>query len=160
MIVGGLGSVTSMGRPSAYTKEIGDKICESLAKGKSLNSICKAPDMPDDSTVYRWLLSTQNPDLDHFRDNYALAREIQYQRMADELMDIADDGVNDYVLSNSKEGDLCRVNPEAIGRSRLRVDTRKWFMSKVLPKFKDKQEDAPKDDLAAALLQLIQTRPD
>jgi len=26
------------------------------------------------------------------------------------------------------------VNPEVIGRSRLRVDTRKWYLSKVLPK--------------------------
>lgn len=116
--------------------------------------------MPDDSTVYRWILATHNKDLDSFRDNYALAREIQYQRMADEIMDIADDGLNDYVLANSEEGDLCRVNPEAIGRSRLRVDTRKWFMSKVLPKFKDKPEDKPVgDDLASALNKLIDKLP-
>jgi hypothetical protein len=148
------------GRPADYTPEVGDYICEQLAKGKSLNSICKAPDMPDDSTVYRWLLATHNKDLDTFRDNYALAREIQYQRMADELMDIADDGVNDYVLSNSEEGDLCRVNPEAIGRSRLRVDTRKWFMSKVLPKFKDKPEESGgMDKLAGAVADLIDKLP-
>lgn len=115
--------------------------------------------MPDDSTVYRWLLATHNTDLDKFRDNYALAREIQYQRMSDEILDIADDGTNDYVYDNSLEGDLCRVNPEAIGRSRLRVDTRKWFMSKVLPKFKDKVEEKPVDDLAAAIMQLINRQP-
>jgi hypothetical protein len=147
------------GRPASYTDEIGDKICEQLAKGKSLNSICKSDSMPDDSTVYRWLLATHNTDLDKFRDNYALAREIQYQRMSDEILDIADDGTNDYVYDNSLEGDLCRVNPEAIGRSRLRVDTRKWFMSKVLPKFKDKVEEKPVDDLAAAIMQLINRQP-
>ncbi len=128
------------GRPAEYTQEIGDYICEQIAQGKSLNSICKKDSMPNDSTVYRWLLATHNTDLDQFRDNYALAREIQYQRMGDELMDIADDGLNDYVISNSDDGDIARVNPEAIGRSRLRVETRKWFMSKVLPKFKDKPE--------------------
>lgn len=147
------------GRPTDYTEEVGNRICELLAQGKSLNSICKASDMPDDSTVYRWLLATHNTDLDGFRDNYAQAREIQYQRMADEILDIADDGRNDYVLDNSEEGDLCRVNPEAIGRSRLRVDTRKWFMSKVLPKFKDKQEDAPKSDMADVISKLIDKLP-
>lgn len=147
------------GRPADYTDEIGDRICEELAKGRSLNSICKAEDMPDDSTVYRWILATHNTDLDQFRDKYALAREIQYQRMADEIVDIADDGTNDYVIANSEEGELCRVNPEAIGRSRLRVDTRKWFMSKVLPKFKDKPEETPKGDMADLLSKLIDKLP-
>lgn len=147
------------GRPADYTDKIGDRICEELAKGRSLNAICKADDMPDDSTVYRWILATHNTDLNQFRDKYALAREIQYQRMADEIVDIADDGTNDYVIANSEEGELCRVNPEAVGRSRLRVDTRKWFMSKVLPKFKDKTEDAPKSDMADVISKLIDKLP-
>ena len=147
-----------VGRPSDYTKEVGDYICDQLANGRSLLSICKDNNTPDKTTVYRWLLS-ENPLYDEFRTNYALAREIQYQSMADEILDIADNGVNDYVMTNSEEGDLCRVNPEAINRSRLRVETRKWFMSKVLPKFKDKPEDKPADDLAAALMQLINSRP-
>lgn len=147
------------GRPADYTPAVGDEICKQLAKGKSLNSICKSEAMPDDSTVYRWLLATHNKDLDQFRDNYALAREIQYQRMADEIIDIADDGLNDYVLANSEEGDICRINPEAIGRSRLRVDTRKWFMSKVLPKFKDKPEETQKSDLEDIISKLIDRLP-
>lgn len=145
-------------RPTSYTKEIGDLICERLAEGKSLLSICKKEEMPHKTTVYRWLLS-DNDLHDEFRTNYALAREIQYQSMADELMDIADDGTNDYVVSNSEEGDLCRVNPEAIGRSRLRVDTRKWFMSKVLPKFKDKPEESASTDMASVLQSLIDKLP-
>lgn len=148
-----------MARPTEYSEEIGDYICEQLAEGNSLTSVCKSQNTPEARTVYRWLLATHNQDLDQFRLNYAQAREIQYQRMADELMDIADDGTNDYVLANSEDGDLCRVNPEAIGRSRLRVDTRKWFMSKVLPKFKDKIDEAPKDDLASALNKLIDKLP-
>ena len=54
------------GRPADYTDEIGDRICEELAKGRSLNAICKAEGMPDDSTVYRWILATHNTDLDQF----------------------------------------------------------------------------------------------
>lgn len=155
-----MGATSVAGAPNKYTEEIGDYICEELCNGRSLLSISKEDITPDKATIYRWLLS-KDPELDEFRDKYAVAREIQYQAMSDEIMDIADDGVNDYVLNNSEDGDLCRVNPEAIGRSRLRVDTRKWYMSKVLPKFKDKQEENnATDDLAAALLAVITKQPD
>lgn len=147
------------GRPTEYTPEIGDYICEQLAEGKSLTTVCKSDNTPEARTVYRWLLATHNADLDQFRHNYAQAREIQYQRMADEIIDIADDGTNDYVLANSEDGELCRVNPEAIGRSRLRVDTRKWFMSKVLPKFRDKPEEENKTDMADVISKLIDKLP-
>lgn len=156
-------SVNKVGAPTQYTKEVGDYICDQLADGKSLLSICKGTfngkPLPVKTTVYRWLLATHNEELDEFRTNYALAREIQYQSMSDEIMDIADDGTNDYVIANSEEGEFCRVNPEAIGRSRLRVETRKWVMSKVLPKFKDKPENNTSESLAAALQSLIDKLP-
>ena len=55
--------------------------------------------------------------------------------MFEELLDIADDGSNDWVLREGKdEEEWWQLNQEAISRSRLRVDTRKWYLSKVLPK--------------------------
>ena len=127
------------GRPTKYTKALGDRICERLASGESLNRICKDDGMPDKSNVFRWLLSDADV-YKGFRDNYAKAREIQYQNMADELIDIADDGSNDWMEKENKDGETYyALNGEAVQRSRLRVDTRKWFMSKVLPKFADKQ---------------------
>jgi hypothetical protein len=148
-----------MARTCSYTKEIGDEICESIASGNSLRATCLPEHMPNKTTVIRWLLAEHNPDLDQFRTQYAQAREVQYQLMADELMEIADDGTNDYVFNNTEEGDAARINPEAIGRSRLRVDTRKWFMSKVLPKFKDKPDETPRDDMASVLQSLIDKLP-
>lgn len=145
-------------RPTSYTKNLGDKICARLAEGESLRAICLDKNMPDKTTVYRWRMS-EDEAYNEFRTQYALAREIQYESMGDEIMDIADDGTNDYVLANSEEGDLCRVNPEAIGRSRLRVETRKWFMSKVLPKFRDKPEENPANDMATVLQSLIDRLP-
>lgn len=75
--------------------------------------------------------------------------------MSDDIMDIADNGTNDFMEREDPDNPGYAVNGEALGRSRLRVDTRKWFMSKVLPKFKDKTEtvveqktvnmDIPKD---------------
>ena len=128
-----------MGRPTVYTSEISKEICERLASGQSLNRICKDDHMPHRATVMRWLLS-EDEIYNSFCDNYAKAREIQYQLMADDIIDIADDGVNDYVQSADPENEGYRLNGENVGRSRLRVDTRKWFMSKVLPKFADKQQ--------------------
>jgi hypothetical protein len=81
-----------------------------------------------------------------FRDHYARAREAQMDHWADEIIDIADDAGRDVSVDN--EGNQ-RVNGEAIARSRLRVDTRKWIMSNFAPrKYGDRvtQELVGKDD--------------
>lgn len=52
-------------------------------------------------------------------------------RMAEEILQIADDGRNDtYEDADGHE----RTDSDVIQRSRLRVDTRKWLMSKLAPK--------------------------
>ena len=51
--------------------------------------------------------------------------------MADELLEIADDGRNDRIAD--EDGNE-RTDHDVIARSRLRVDTRKWLLSKALPK--------------------------
>lgn len=129
------------GRPTKYNQAIDEEICLRLANGESLNAICRDKHMPDRCNVMRWILATTNSTYDAFRTNYTLAREIQYQNMSDDILDIADDGTNDWMETNNPGSDGYQVNGEALGRSRLRVDTRKWFMSKVLPKFKDKQQE-------------------
>jgi hypothetical protein len=55
--------------------------------------------------------------------------------MADEILDIADDGSNDYMaITRKDESEAWQLNGEHIQRSRLRVDTRKWLMAKMKPK--------------------------
>ena len=54
--------------------------------------------------------------------------------MADEMLEIADDGSNDWMLRNGSGKELHGLNGEHIQRSRLRLDTRKWLLSKALPK--------------------------
>lgn len=60
--------------------------------------------------------------------------------MADELLEVADDARNDWMeRQDDNGGNSWQVNGEHIQRSRLRVDTRKWMLSKALPKvFGDK----------------------
>lgn len=117
------------GRPSSYTEKAAAVICERLADGESLRSICSDADMPDKSTVLRWL--DQNTS---FRDQYARAREAQADHLFDEMLEIADDGARDtkVISSDGYEREVC--DHEWISRSKLRVDTRKWQASKLAPK--------------------------
>lgn len=118
-----------MGRPSIYTQELADKICLGLMEGKSLRSVCTADDMPDRASVYNWLQKNQD-----FFGQYTRAREVQAEHYADEINDIADDGSNDYMMVMRGAQEVEVINHENIQRSRLRVDSRKWIVSKLLPK--------------------------
>ncbi len=120
-----------LGRPWVFTPEIAKRICEGIASGMSLRAVCKPDEMPAPSTVCRWVLD----DVEGFKEQYEVSRRLQAELLADEIFDISDDSTNDYMLKQSKSGEEYEtVNPEVIGRSRLRVDTRKWYLSKVLPK--------------------------
>lgn len=118
------------GRPSSFTQEIADEICGQLAGGRSLVEICRADTMPSEMTVYRWLRRDET-----FRAQYVQAREDQADHLADEILEIADDGRNDWMERNrGEDAPSMAVDSEHIQRSRLRIDTRKWLMSKVAPK--------------------------
>lgn len=119
-----------LGRPSDYTQETADRICAQLAEGKSLRSICKADDMPSCVTVYAWLRVH-----DDFLKQYTRAKEDCADALAEEMLDIADDGTNDWYEQQIGEGvALKKPDTEHINRSRLRVDTRKWIAAKLKPK--------------------------
>lgn len=121
-----------MARPTDYTPELATKICERIAEGESVRDIVKDEAMPSSSTIYRWLLQEEKRE---FWEQYEKARNIQAELMFEELLEIADDGSNDWVLRTGKDNEeWWQQNGEAMGRSRLRVDTRKWYLSKVLPK--------------------------
>src|SRR5690606_9867730 len=71
-----------------------------------------------------------------FSEQYTRAREIQAETLVDEILEISDDGSNDYMQRISEDGGVTgwRENGEALARSKLRVDTRKWVASKILAK--------------------------
>lgn len=90
--------------------------------------------MPSASTVFRWL-SAQPA----FQEQYALAREAQADTLFDEMLDIADDGSNDW-MADKEEEDGFRYNGDAVQRSRLRIEARKWMAGKLRPKkYSDRQ---------------------
>lgn len=115
------------GRPSDYTPELADRICAALADGRSLRGVCEAEDMPDKSTVFRWLRTNEG-----FRDQYARAKVESADSHADDMIDIADDARNDWMkVQNKGDQEAYILNGEHVARTRLRIDTRKWLTSKL-----------------------------
>lgn len=88
-------------------------ICEEMAKGRSLRQICMDEGMPAESTVRFWAVEDKPPG---FAARYARAREAQMEALSEDLLAISDDKTGDPV------------------RDRLRIDARKWLMSKIAPK--------------------------
>lgn len=122
-----------MARPSSYTPEIADKICEGLASGRSLSSICKDDDMPSITTVMNWLVkSEQGKEFSGFLEGYLRAREAQADKIFDECLDIADESGADTSYDEST-GQI-KVDGEVIQRAKLRIDTRMRMAGKLKPK--------------------------
>ena len=113
-----------MGRPTELTQSKQDDICDWIANGSSLVSWCKANDFHY-ATIMRHLSENKG-----FSDNYARARADQAHKLAEEIIAISDDGTNDTYVTDQGVS----VNHDHIARSRLRVDSRKWYASKLLPK--------------------------
>lgn len=117
------------GRPTKQNQALIDKICELIALGLSNRQAAESVGITR-STLYAWLADDSD-----FSDQYAKACERRCHHWADELLEIADDGLNDWVEREKEHGEMHLVfNGEHFQRSRLRVDTRKWALSKLLPK--------------------------
>lgn len=119
------------GRPTKFTHSLADVICERIADGESLRSICRDQAMPAKSTVLAWLADDEKSA---FRTKYAQAREIQADGFVDEMVEIADDGSNDWMEKQFGEETRWVENGEALRRSQLRISTRQWIAEKLKPK--------------------------
>ena len=120
------------GRPSKFTRALAETICERLSEGQSLREIGRDPAMPEPITVRMWVIQGKHPE---FSAQYALAREAQADHYFDEIFEIADDGSNDWMERQHRDGSTETVlDQEHVQRSKLRVDTRKWALARMSPK--------------------------
>ncbi|WP_449261990.1 terminase small subunit-like protein [Escherichia coli] len=103
------------GRPHGYTEEKALEICELVADGQSINKISKMPGMPNRSTILKWFR-----DVPEFSTMYARAKEIGFEVLADEIIDLADAEVN--------------TDKDQLRRHQLMIDTRKWLLAKLQPR--------------------------
>lgn len=106
--------MAALGRPSDYTPELAADICAKLASGSSLRAICALEAMPCMSSVFLWL--TKHKD---FSENYRDAQRERASAMFEELIEIGDD---------------VEADAAAVSKAKLRVDTRKWALSRMDPK--------------------------
>ena len=114
-----------IGRPSDYSEALAETICDRIADGESLRSICADDGMPAKSNVMQWLKKRPS-----FQDQYADARARQTEGMADDILEIADDTSQDTEYGENGP----KPNAEWISRSRLRVDARLKLMALLNPK--------------------------
>jgi hypothetical protein len=126
------------------TEELFDEVCERMVDGESVRTICKDEHMPSISTFMKIL--NQDPKRSA---QYARALQLRADAMFEEILDISDDGTNDYMLRNADDPTSVVLNGEHVQRSKLRVDSRKWALGRMNPKkygektFIGGVEDAP-----------------
>jgi hypothetical protein len=142
--------VRRRGQQTKYTEAIANEICERLANGEVLATICRDPHMPDERAVRQWALDDQADKVGTgagFAPRYARARAVGYEHLADEIIEISDAPI---MFNGAPDNAL-------VQHARLRSDNRKWFLSKVLPKrFGDKVTQEITGDPNAPLLTRIE----
>jgi len=137
------------GRPTIYTPALAAEICKRLAAGESLRTICSDPSgvFPDRHTVAEWAFT----DREGFAAQYAHARDIGIDAMVEEALHEAETTRKAFKVKRTRlvvggaDSEAGDDNPElgteiestsgdAVDRSRLRVDTIKWYASKIAKK--------------------------
>lgn len=102
-----------------------EEVCQRIEQGEPLRRILRSDTSPMSASLFYDIVKDQTKS-----ERYARAREIYSDIVFEEMLDIADCEDNDIV--ETEEGQ--RVNHDVIQRDRLRVDTRKWMLSKLQPK--------------------------
>ncbi len=116
------------GRPTLLTDAVLEEICDRLSKGEPLAVICRDEHMPSDRTVRSWMANKE------VSAAIARAREVGFDSLAAECLEIADDVTRDTKIVG--DGDNLRevADTEWISRSKLRVETRLKLLAKWDPK--------------------------
>jgi hypothetical protein len=97
------------------------EICKQISEGKSLSTALKSDGMPS----YRSALMMLQTNLE-FRTMYEKAIESRADRLAEEILELADEAIPANLDGPSKSA--------WVQQKRLQVDTRKWVAAKLKPK--------------------------
>jgi hypothetical protein len=127
-----------MGRPSTFTQEIADEICERLSKGEPLAAICRDEAMPGLTTVYDWQKAHEA-----FSERFAGARVAGFDQIAMDTL-IADTPqmgeivVEKPIMVDGKPLDGVTTKEvrqeDMLGHRKLQVETRLKLLAKWDPK--------------------------
>ena len=116
-----------------YCEKLAQRVLDLVStRAQGLKSLKREfPDIPCDVVVYEWC--HKYPD---FASLYAQAKIKQAELLAAETLEIADNASNDWMESNDPDNPGYKFNAENCQRSRLRIDTRKWLASKLIPRLR------------------------
>jgi hypothetical protein len=114
---------------STFSQALFDRICESMADGKSLREICKAKDMPNRRTVLRWIENDEK-----LAAQYSEAMNARADHYFDEILEIADKVRVGSKRTTKADGGVEITKGDMIERARLQVDARKWVLARMNPK--------------------------
>ena len=134
------------GAPRRYDRAaVAEHVCSELKRGRSLDDVCRDAGMPHASTFLDWV----EEDPQGIGQDYARAREIGYTLLADQILAISDK-THEWVTIQELDPDgkplfnpdgtpllkqvLMPLNSDVIAHKRVQIDTRKWMLSKMLPK--------------------------
>jgi hypothetical protein len=118
-----------IGRPSKYSAAIAQEICEGLAEGTPLREICRRDHMPEWRTVYDWMGRD-----DSLSTAIAHARDIGYDKMAEECLQIADTPVEGRKIVETDDGKVMYTREDMLGHRKLQIETRLKLLAKFNPK--------------------------
>ncbi len=109
-------------QPLPNAAEIKRDLCAWLEQGKTLAAFLREmPNAPGRVTITDWLAA----DAD-FAEQYARAREIGHDAIAEELLTITDE--------EPERDPQGKIDAGSVAHQRLRADTRRWLLSKWQPK--------------------------
>ena len=138
-----------MGRPTTYTKELGDEICNLVSEGKPLKTFCREHGWPW-RTVFHWI--EDNPE---FAAQYQKARDIGMDAIAEEALEIANTPLTgeETETSTGPDGTIEKVKrADMLGHRKLQIWTRLQLLAKWNPKkYGDRVTHAGDPDSPVAL---------
>jgi hypothetical protein len=130
------------GRPSKYSPEIAQKMCNLLAEGVPLQEICRMEGFPAWRTIYDWMYRDDEAVAAGggvgLSANIARAREIGYDALAEQCLIIADTpqlGVKETTSVDHKGNETIALSREdMLGHRKLQIETRLKLLAKWDPK--------------------------
>ena len=117
-----------IGRPSKYTPELADEICQRLSNGEPLRQICRDDHMPAWQKIYEWMAKDEK-----LSGAIAHARDLGYDAMAEECLIIADTPKFGQTQVMTDKGSSTTVE-DMLGHRKLQIETRLKLLAKFNPK--------------------------
>ena len=110
----------------AYSKEqiesVFKEIISDIERGSSLRASLRKEGRPDSTTFYKWIDEDKG-------------KSVQYARAAEERIDVRFESIEkDYLEEPQRDPQTGKIDTGWVQLQRLKIDSKKWELSKLSPK--------------------------